>query len=51
MCANLRLEGNFLELVKDLVTNDVKVWAEYSDEMFKIFDDILLKLAAFLLLM
>ena len=41
MSANLRLEENFLELVKDLFISDVKVSAEHSDEIFKIFDDIL----------
>ena len=40
MSANLRLEGDFLELVKDLFINDVKVPAEHSDEIFKIFDRI-----------
>ena len=43
MSANLRLEGNFLELVKYLFTSDVKVSAEHSDEIFKIFDGIVLK--------
>ena len=38
MSAKLRLEGNFLELVKDLFTRDVDVSAEHSDETFKIFD-------------
>ena len=50
MSANLRLEGNFLELVKDLFTSDVKVSTEHSDEIFKIFDGIVLKEGAFLLL-
>ena len=43
MSANSRLEANFLELVKDLFINDVKVSAEHSDEIFKIFDGIALK--------
>ena len=47
MSANLRLEGNFLELVKDLFISDVKVSAEYSDEIFKIFDGIVLKRLVF----
>ena len=47
---NLRLEGNFLELVKDLFISDVKVSAKHSDEIFKIFDRIVLKGLAFLLL-
>ena len=34
MSANLRLEGNFLELVKDLFITNVKVSAEHSDEIF-----------------
>ena len=42
MSANLRLEGNFLQLIKDLFTNDVKVSAEHSDEIVKIFDGIVL---------
>ena len=50
MSANLRLEGNFLELVKDLFISDVKVSAEHSDEIFKFFDGIVLKEVAFLLL-
>ena len=50
MSANLRLEGNFLELVKDLFISDVKVSAEHSHEVFKIFDGIVLKRLAFLLL-
>ena len=50
MPANLRLEGNFLELVKDLFTSNVKVSTEHSDEIFKIFDGIVLKEGAFLLL-
>ena len=47
--ANLRLEGIFHELVKDLFISDVKVSAEYSDEIFKIFDGIVLKGSALLL--
>ena len=47
MSANLRLGGNFLELVKDLFISDVKVSAEYSDEIFKIFDGIVLKRLVF----
>ena len=43
MSANLRLEGNFLELVKYLFSSDVKVSAERSDEIFKIFDGFVLK--------
>ena len=43
MSANLKLEGNFLELVKDLFTRDVKVSRTHSDETFKMFDDIVLK--------
>ena len=51
MPANLRLEGNFLELVKDyLFISDVKASAEHSDEVFKSFHGILLKGLAFLLL-
>ena len=50
MSANLRLEGSFLELVKDLFTGDVKVSAEHFDEVFKIFDGIVLKGKAFSLL-
>ena len=50
MPANLRLEGNFLELVKHLFISDVKASAEHSDEVFKIFHGILLKGLAFLLL-
>ena len=45
MSANLRFEKNFLELV-----SDVKVSAEYSDEIFEIFDRIVLKGSTFLLL-
>ena len=43
MSANLRLEGNFFELAEDLFISDVKVSAEHSDEIFKIFDGIVLK--------
>ena len=43
MSANLRLEGNFLELVKYLFSSDVKVSVERSDEIFKIFDGFVLK--------
>ena len=43
MSANLRLEGHFIELVKDLFNIDVKVSAEHSDETFKVFDGIVLK--------
>ena len=50
MSANSRLEGNFCELAKDLFISDVKVSAEHSDEIFKIFDGIVLKGLAFLLL-
>ena len=50
MSANLRLEGNFLELAKDLFISDFMVSAEYSDEILKIFDGIVLKGLAFLLL-
>ena len=50
MSANLWLEGNFFELVKDLFISDVKVSAEHSDEIFKIFDGIVLNELAFLLL-
>ena len=49
MSANLRLEVNFIELVKDLLTSDVKVSAEHSDEIFNIFDSFVLKGVAFLL--
>ena len=49
MSANLRLEGKFLELVKDLFICDVKVSAEDSDEILKIFDETVLKGSAFLL--
>ena len=47
MSFNLRLERNFREIVKDLFTSDVKVSAENSDEILKIFDAIVLKGAAF----
>ena len=50
MSASLRLEGNFLELVKDLFNIDVKVSVEHSDETFKVFDGIVLKGLASLLL-
>ena len=50
MSANLRLERKFLELVKDLFITDVMVLAEDSGEIFKIFDEIVLKESAFLLL-
>ena len=40
MSTNLRLEENFLELVKDLFTRDVKVSVEHSDQILKIFDGI-----------
>ena len=49
MSANLRLEGKFLELVKDLFICDVKVSAEDSNEILKIFDETVLKGSAFLL--
>ena len=49
MSANLRLEGKFLELVKDLFICDVKVSAEDSDGILKIFDETVLKGSAFLL--
>ena len=50
MSAHLRFEGNFPELVKDLFTSDVKVSAEHSDEIFKIFEGIVFDGVAFLLL-
>ena len=50
MSANLNLEGNFLELVKDLFISDAKVSRKHSDEIFKMFDYIVLKGQAFLLL-
>ena len=50
MPATLRSEGNFIDLVKDLFTSYVKVSAEHSDEIFKIFDGIVLKRVAFLVL-
>ena len=34
MSTNLRLEGHFLELVKDLIIRDVKISAEHSDDIF-----------------
>ena len=49
MPANLRFEGNFPELVKNLFTSDVKVSAEHS-EIFKIFGGIVFDGVAFLLL-
>ena len=42
--------GVILELVKDLFITDVMVSAEDSGEIFKIFDEIVLKESAFLLL-
>ena len=50
MSANLKFEGNFPELVKDLFTSDVKVSAEHSNEIFKIFGGIAFDGVAFLLL-
>ena len=50
MSANVRLEANFIELVKDLFISDVKVPGEPSDETSKIFDGIALKELAFLLI-
>ena len=50
MSANLKLEENFLELVKDLFTSDAKVSRKHSDEIFNMFDDIVLKGQAFLML-
>ena len=47
MSANLRFERNFPELVKDLFTSDVKVSAEHSDEIFKIFGGIVFDGVAF----
>ena len=47
MSANLRLEESFLELAKDSFTSDVKVSAEHSDEIFKIFYGIVLNIVAF----
>ena len=47
MSANSKLEGKFLELFKDLFTSDVKVSSEQTGEIFKIFDDIVLKELAF----
>ena len=49
MSATFILKENFLELVKDLFTSDIKVQhstdvdTEHSNKIFKIFDDILLK--------
>ena len=37
MSANLKLEVNFSELVKDLFTSDVKVSAGYFHEIFNFF--------------
>ena len=50
MSVNVRLEESFLKLVEDLFTSYVKVSAQHSDEIFKIFDDILFKGVAILLL-
>ena len=50
MSANLRFEGKFPELAKDLFTSDVKVSAEHSDKIFKIFGGIVFDGVAFLLL-
>ena len=50
MSANLRFEGNFSELVKDLFTSDVKVSAKHFDETFKIFGGIVFDGVTFLLL-
>ena len=47
MSANLRLEESFLGLAKDSFTSDVKVSAEHSDEIFKIFYGIVLNIVAF----
>ena len=47
MSANLRLEESFLELAKDSFTSDVKVSAEHSDKIFKIFYGIVLNIVAF----
>ena len=47
MSANLRFERNFPELVKDLFTSDIKVSAEHSDEIFKIFGGIVFDGVAF----
>ena len=37
MSANLRLEGNFIESINDLFTNNVNVSLEYSDDIFSVF--------------
>ena len=50
MSANLRLEGNFLKLVKDLFTSDIRTSVEHSGNIFKIFDGIILKGVVILLL-
>ena len=50
MSANLRFEGNLPELVKGLFTSGVKVSAEHSDEICKIFGGIVVDGVAFLLL-
>ena len=46
----LRLVRNFCEHVKDLLIRGVRVSAEHSDETFNIFDGVILKGVAFLLL-
>lgn len=46
---NLRIEGNFPALKNSLITN-FKILAETSDEIFKAFGGIVLKVVAFLLL-
>ena len=48
--SNLRLDGIFLELAKDLFTSDIKVSTEHSNEIFKIFNGIVWKGVALLLL-
>ena len=48
--ANLRLDGIFLELAKDLFTSDINVPTEHSNEIFKIFNGIVWKGVALLLL-
>ena len=50
MCANLRLEGNFLEVVKDFFTSDINVSAKHPHEICKIFNGIVLTRVAFVLL-
>ena len=50
MSANLRFEGNFPELVKDLFTSNVTLSTEHSDEIFDIFGGIVFDVVAFLLL-